>query len=114
MIREQDRWVQRPVEQYIAGLVGDKPGASAAEQNTIEIAAIAKGCGLLILHELKRHGLTTKIDGQLELTPVGDELRKFLELELKALKVLGLERRSKLIGGNTLAEALSQHEESAS
>src|SRR5262249_46364060 len=95
MVREQDRWVTRPVEAYIAGLRSDKPNPSAGEESCIEVAALAKGCSLLILNELKQHGLTTQIDGHLALTPAGDELRRFLELELKALKILGLERRAK-------------------
>jgi hypothetical protein len=97
LIREQDRWVQRPMEQYIGALMADKPDASAGEQNCIEIAATAKGCSLLILHELKQHGLTRAEKGALELTSVGADLRKFLELELKALKVLGLGRRARQV-----------------
>jgi len=107
MVREQDRWVTRPVEAYIAGLRSDKPNPSAGEESCIEVAALAKGCSLLILNELKQHGLTTRIDGQLALTPVGEELRKFLELELKALKTLGLDRRAKPVGGS-LQELLDQ------
>ena len=97
MIRPQDAWIMRPSELYGNALIRDKPDPTAAEQNVIEVAATAKGCSLLILHELKQYGLTTKIDGQLSLTPVGNELRQFLELELKALKVLGLGRRAKVL-----------------
>src|SRR5262249_31387669 len=106
MMREQDRWVQLPMERYVGALRADKPDPSAGEESCIEVAATAKGCSLLILHELKKHGLTRMDKGVLALTPVGDELRKFLELELKALKVLGLERRARPVNG-TLQELLA-------
>jgi hypothetical protein len=93
LLRSEDQWVCRPLALYTEALIDDKPHPTAGEQNVIEIAATAKGCGLLILNELKQKGFTCTIDGVLELTPAARELSRFLSVELSALKVLGLERR---------------------
>ena len=104
LIRETDTWVRRPMELYASSLLSDKPEATAGQQHAIEIAATAKGCTLLIMHELKKSGFTCMIDGALELTPAARELPRFLGVELSALKLLGLERQAKSVG--TLPEYL--------
>jgi hypothetical protein len=106
MIRGEDAWVRQPIERYVAALVRDKPNCTAGEQSVVEIAATAKGCCLLILHELKQHGFTQKTTAGLELTPAAKDLKGFLSIELQALRVIGLERRARTVGG-TLAELLA-------
>lgn len=106
MVRPEDAWVRRPMNEYVAGLLGDKPGASAAEASAIEIAATSKGCALLILNALKEHGVTQVVNGMLELSPAAKELKGFLSIELQALRTIGMERRARPV--NTLAELLSQ------
>lgn len=95
LIRETDTWVRRPMESYASSLLSDKPEATAGEQHVIEVATVAKACTLLILHELKQSGFTCKIGGVLELTPAARELSRFLTVELSALKLLELERRTR-------------------
>ena len=95
LLRSEDQWVCRPLALYTEALIADKPHPTAGEQSAIEIAATAKGCTMLILNELKQKGFTCTIDGVLELTPAARELSRFLSVELSALKVLGLERRTK-------------------
>lgn len=113
LLREQDRWVQRPIEQYIGALLTDKPCATAGEHSCVEIAATAKGCCLLILNELKQSGFTYRPNGTVELTPAARELSRFLTIELNALRTIGLERRPKPVGG-TLAELLEENRGHAS
>ena len=95
LIRPKDAWVNRPVDCYIDALRADKPEPSGAEQHAIEVAGTAKACSLLILNELKQTGFTATIKGVLELTPAARELSRFLTVELSALKLLGLERRTR-------------------
>ena len=97
-VREADAWVRRPMELYTRALLADKPDATAGQQHAIEVAATAKGCSLLILHELKRAGFTYTKDGVLALTPAARELSRFLSVELQALKLLGLQRQAKQLG----------------
>ena len=102
--------MNRPVDYYIEALRADKPECTAGEQHAIEVAGTAKACSLLILNELKQSGFTCMIDGVLELTPAARELSRFLSVELSALKLLGLERRARPVGG-TLAELLAAPKE---
>ena len=106
MVRDEDAWVRTPVERYVGALLADKPNASAGELSMIECAALARGCCLLIMHELKRTGFTHLDKGVVELSPAASELNAFIDTEIKALKAVGLQRRAKPVG--TLAELLSQ------
>ncbi len=110
-VRPQDAWVIRPMEQTHARLLGDKPDASAHEEEVIEIITRMKGCALLCWEAVHRDGLLQKVDGEIKVHAVSEELRKYVKLELDALRLLPAGRRAKLIGNSgTLAELLSQRE----
>ena len=65
---------------------------------------------MLILAECADKGLMRKLpDGSWDLSAGAKELARFLSVELKALALLGLERRCKPVGG-TLAELLAVKE----
>lgn len=102
-LRPADAWIRRPLDLYSRALVADKPNISAAERATLEVAATAKGCTLLILEELKKRGFTFEKAGVVELTPAARELPKFLSAELTALRMLGLKRESKQVNDLALA-----------
>lgn len=95
ILRAQDMWVRRPLSLYTAGLLADKPNATAGERNVIAVAATAQGCTLLIMNELKQKGFTYMHHGQVELVPAARELARFMSVELTAHKLLNLERRLK-------------------
>jgi hypothetical protein len=98
------------MEQASARLLGDKPDATAQEQEVIEIITRMKGCALLCWEAVHADGLLSKVDGQVRVHAVSEELRKYIKLELDALRLLPPGRRSKVVGSGTLAELLSQPE----
>jgi len=109
-VRPQDGWVIRPMEQTSARLLGDKPDATAHEEEVVEIIARMKGCALLCWEVIHSDGLLQKAEGEIKVHPVSEELRKYVKLELDALRLLPPGRRAKLVGGNTLAELLASKE----
>jgi hypothetical protein len=94
------------MEQTSARLLGDKPDASAHEEEVIEIISRMKGCALLCWEAVHRDGLLNLVDGRVYVHAVSEELRKFVRLELDALRLLPPARRAKQVGG-TLAELLA-------
>lgn len=111
-LRASDAWIRRPLDLYSRALVADKPNITAAERAVLEVAATAKGCTLLILEELKKKGFTFVKDGTVQLTQAAQELPKFLNTELAALRQLGLKRESKQVNDLALAicEDISREE----
>jgi hypothetical protein len=105
-VKPTHRWVLPFVDRYAETLASEKPGLTEAEHRVLEIAQISRGCSMLILAECASVGLIRRIGDTWDLSPGAKELGKYLSVELKALTVLGLERRVKPIGG-TLAELLS-------
>src|SRR5262245_54882427 len=101
-VRPQDAWVVRPMEQTSARLLGDKPDATAHEEEVIEIIARMKGCALLCWEAVHGDGLLHKVNGQVQVHAVSEELRKYVKLELDALRLLPPARRSKLVNAGTL------------
>jgi hypothetical protein len=97
LITPQSRWVTQFIESYISDLRTDKPDLTAGEARTLEIAQLARGVTLLIFAECAQHGLLRKVNGDWDLQPAAHALSRFLAVELKALKLLGLERRAKPI-----------------
>ena len=61
---------------------------------------------MLILSEAARSGFIAKVDGNWDLAPGAKDLGKFLSIERACLQTLGLDRRTKPVGG-TLAELLA-------
>jgi len=96
-LKAEDKWILPTVESYATGLASDKPGLTEAESRLIEIGQIARGASMLILAEAARSGFIQKIDGTWDLAPGAKELAKFLTVERGALKVLGLDRRTRPI-----------------
>jgi len=109
-VRPQDAWVVRPMEQTSVRLLGDKPDATAHEEEVVEIITRMKGCALLCWEKVHADGLLNQANGEVNVHPVSEELRKYVKLELDALRLLPPARRAKMVGG-TLAELLSQPEE---
>lgn len=105
-LRPEDKWILPTLEGYASGLASDKPGLSEAEARLIEIAQISRGASMLILAEAARSGFIQKENGSWNLAPGSKELAKFLSIERASLQTLGLERRTKPVGG-TLAELLA-------
>lgn len=105
-LRPEDKWILPTLEGYASGLASDKPNLTEAEARMIEIGQIARGASMLILAECARSGFILKEDGSWNLAPGARELAKFLSVERSALQTLGLERRTKPVGG-TLAELLA-------
>jgi hypothetical protein len=79
-------------------------------QHVAEIAQMSRGCQMLILKELKEKGFVITTPDGWDMHPGLKELRGFTANELTALRMLGLERKSKLI---SLSEILSRDEKPA-
>ena len=75
LIRAQDAWVRGPIERSMKALLGDKADATSQEQEVVEVIGRAKGCALLIEHELKACGLVNVVEGQVVVSAASDELR---------------------------------------
>ncbi len=99
------RWVLPVIEGYASDLASEKADLTMAEQRTIEVAQISRGCSMLILAECASAGLISQTKDGWDLSPGAKELGKFLSVELKALGMLGLQRRAKAVNGS-LAELL--------
>src|SRR5258707_346983 len=53
-LRPEDRWIAPLLGDYAAGLLSDKggpEGVTAAEARMVELAALARGCTMLVLAE---------------------------------------------------------------
>ena len=68
---------------------------TAGEKRMAELAQLARGCTMLILGAVTRHGFT-RHDGikGFDLHPGAKDLPRFFAAERNALKDLGLERRT--------------------
>jgi hypothetical protein len=100
-VRPRDAWVVRPMEQTSARLLSDKPDATAHEEEVIEIITRMKGCALLCWEAVHADGLLNTVEGQVQVHAVSEELRKYVKLELDALRLLPPARRAKTIGGSS-------------
>lgn len=93
----KDKWIAIEAARYRDGLLRDRPDPTEAEQRAIELASEAKAARLLIWRAIRETGFTETRDGGLRLVPAAEALPKFIGAELGALKLLGLERRAKMI-----------------
>ena len=110
-MKPSHRWVLPVLEGYASSLASEKGDLTQAEMRTIEVAQISRGCSMLILAECADRGLMRQLpDGSWDLSQGAKELSRYLGVELKALSLLGLQRRAKPIGG-TLAELLRPSED---
>ena len=96
-LRPADRWIAVEAARYRDGLLRDRPDPTEAESRAIELASEAKACRLLIWRSIQETGFTEQRDGGLRLVPAAEALPKFIGAELGALKLLGLERRARVI-----------------
>ena len=95
-LKPQHRWVLPVIEDYATSLASEKGDLTQAEHRVIEVAQISRGCAMLILAECAAQGLIVKnTAGHWDLAPGAKELSRYLSTELKALALLGLDRRSK-------------------
>lgn len=104
-LKPTHRWVLPVIEEYAGTLLREKADPTQGELRTIEVAQIARGCSMLILAECASAGLIQQTAEGWDLSPGAKELGKFLNIELKALSMLGLERRAKQVP--SLADYLS-------
>ncbi len=95
-LKGEDRWILPILTEYSASLESDKPGMSAGEKRMAELAQLARGCTMLVLGAITKHGFTRhdEVKG-FDLHPGAKDLPRFFSAEREALKSLGLERRSK-------------------
>jgi hypothetical protein len=93
-LRQQDKWILPFLNRYIDEAIEDAGGddISSGKQRTLEIAQLARGCAMLILKEVKEKGFTFTTPDGWEMHPGLKELSRFLDLELKARRNVGLER----------------------
>jgi hypothetical protein len=94
-LRPTDKWVLGLLDDYAAGLASDKPDMSETERRTAQIAETARGCVALIFAEVRKSGFLRQDKDGWDLQPGAKELARFLNLELTALRMLGLTRRPK-------------------
>jgi hypothetical protein len=93
-LKPQHRWVLPVIEGYANDLIAEKGDVTHAERRVIEIAQISRGCSMLILAECANQGLMRKLpDGSWDLHVGAKELSRYLSTELKALGLVGLDRR---------------------
>jgi hypothetical protein len=85
-LRPKDRWVLALIEDYVPSMAADKPEATAAEANLMQLAAVSRLCWLLALAR-------QEADGGPDLSAVA----RFVSEERAALLALGLERRTKTV-----------------
>jgi hypothetical protein len=94
-LRPEDRWIASLLGDYAAGLVSDRggpEGVTATEARMVELAALARGCTMLVLAEAaKRGGLIPAGKGP----DLPAALARFATVEARCLLGLGLERRAK-------------------
>jgi hypothetical protein len=57
-----------------------------------------KGCALLCWEAVHREGLLNTLAGEIKVHAASEELRKYVRLELDALRLLPPGRRSRLVG----------------
>lgn len=97
-LRGEDRWIIPILEEYSDGLRMDKPGMTSAEKRMSELAQLARGCTMLILGAITKHGFTRHDEMKgFDLHPGAKDLPRFFAAERNALKDLGLERRAQPI-----------------
>jgi hypothetical protein len=97
VIKPEHRWIVPFLEAYVHDLRADKPELTAGEARVLELAQISRGVILLILAECAQSGLLRQVKGAWELQPAAQSLSRFCTAELKALKLLGLQRHAKPI-----------------
>jgi hypothetical protein len=93
-VRQEDKWILPFLRRYIDEAIEDAGGddISSGKQRTLEIAQLARGCAMLILKEVKEKGFTITTPDGWDMHPGLKELSRFLDLELKARRNVGLER----------------------
>jgi hypothetical protein len=96
-LKPADKWVLGLLDEYAAGLASDKPDMSETERRTAQIAETARGCVALIFAEVRKSGFLRQDKDGWDLQPGAKELARFLNLELTALRMLGLDRRQKQV-----------------
>jgi hypothetical protein len=96
-LRREDKWILPFLRHYNDELIADAGGddISSGKKHTVEIAQTARGCSMLVLKELKEKGFVITTTDGWDMHPGLKELARFLDLELRALRLLGLERRAK-------------------
>lgn len=119
VVKDADKWIIPMLADYSDGLIADKGGSdsiTAAERRMIEIAQTARGASMLILKESSERGLIVQTDNGWDLAPGAKELAKFLNVELSALKTIGLAKREpkQLSLQDILAQAEVEADENAS
>jgi hypothetical protein len=83
-------WALEVYRAYLAGVGSDRSDVSEGESRAGELAAAARTCEALILARLADEATKTK-----ERLGLLRELRGFMTTELRALALLGLQRRSR-------------------
>jgi hypothetical protein len=81
------------IERYGSSLADEKAELTQVEYRVIEVAQVSRGCAMLIMAEYPESSLIRKTADGWDLSPGAKELGKFLTVELKALAMLGLDRR---------------------
>ena len=92
-LKPSHRWVLSVIDTYGSSLANERAELTEAERRVIEIAQVGRGCAMLIMAECAESGLIRKTADGWDLSPGAKELAKFLTVELKALAMLGLDRR---------------------
>jgi hypothetical protein len=110
-LRQEDKWILPFLRHYLDEAIEDAGGddISSGKQRTLEIAQLARGCAMLILKEVKEKGFTITTPDGWEMHPGLKELSRFLDLELKARRNVGLERVKR--APKSLNDILSEVEE---
>lgn len=126
-VRPADRWILPVLSAYAASLVSDRGGPevmSAAEGHMVTLAQIARGCTMLVLTEAaqrggiasRRHGASRKegaVAQRLDDVDLAAALGRFMQIEVTALRAIGLERRAKPLNPWALLDAPPQDGRSA-
>lgn len=121
-LRPADRWVLPLLELYAGSLVADRGGPeamTAGEAHMIELAQLARGCTLLVLHAAaggpglvgRRRSASTKggtVVQRLSEPDLAGTLVRFMSVERAALQAIGLERRAKPVQDDPMARLLAE------
>jgi hypothetical protein len=93
-LRQEDKWILPFLRHYIDEAIEDAGGddISSGKRRTLEVAQLARGCAMLVLKEVKEKGFTITTPDGWAMHPGLKELSRFLALELKARRNVGLER----------------------
>jgi hypothetical protein len=101
VLRPQDAWVRKPMQDLVNAFLADLPDVTTREREVIETVATAKGCELLIGQALQQDGLVKVVDGRIVVAKAGEDLAKFMKLKLDALRLLPAGRRAKVVSSLT-------------